>query len=94
MKAPHSKKKTVLVFGISGDQGQFVAHVLLDSRSYNMAYGLTHAVTAQFLDVVARGFDMTVMRGRDGDDNDDDDGHQLVLLQAELSSLSPVRNVD
>jgi GDP-D-mannose dehydratase len=94
MKASHSKKKTALVFGISGDKGQFVARGLLDSQSYDTVYGVTHAVTAHALDVMARRFDVTVVRGRDGDDNDDDDGRQLVLLQAQLSDSPSVRNVD
>jgi len=68
MKASHSKKKTALVFGISGDKGQFVARGLLDSQSYDTVYGVTHAVTAHTLDVMV---DVTFVRGRDGDDNDD-----------------------
>eukprot|EP00804_Cyclotella_cryptica_P006737 CCRYP_015702-RA/>CCRYP_015702-RA protein AED:0.02 eAED:0.02 QI:194/1/1/1/1/1/2/358/821 len=92
----NTKKKTALVFGISGDQGQFVTRGLLDSQSYDTVYGVTHAVTAHVMDVMARRLDVKVVRG----DHVDDDGGEasrrpdkLVLLQAELSDPSSLRNV-
>ena len=42
MNSSNKGGRVALVFGISGDQGQYVATGLLASGDYEMVYGVTH----------------------------------------------------
>lgn len=89
-------KKRALVFGISGDQGQFVARGLLDSHSYDAIYGVTHAATDRTIDAIARRLDAEVVRGSVGMGDDtvnEGGGKRITLLQADLSNASSLRAV-
>lgn len=84
--------KVAIVFGISGEQGQHVAHGLLADSSYNAVYGVTHSIEENIDNIKRYLEDVEVITnypaGSNGGTN-----RCLFLIEGELSDPNSIRSI-
>ena len=90
MNSNNKGGRVALVFGISGDQGQYVATGLLASGDYEMVYGVTHH-SKEHVHAIDRQLGMPIIlrdiNALSTDKSNGDSLNTLTLLEGDLSNV-------
>lgn len=90
MSASFAPRKIALVFGISGDQGQFVAAGLLATGAYNRVYGATRDVTEAHIEGIAKHM-LVPVKADAGSVGNDGVADHVTIIDVDLNSTASVR---